>query len=198
VKLIIDHLIHDLQTLKACSLTCYSWYLAAVPHIHHTFVLRGDRRGGLKPLSAHYALGLLSFVKDIRLLRSPTNPNGSYHGSDLPDSCHFFAFTNIRSLTIQNLELWQFIIRPGRYFGHLMPTLQSLMLEEPRSTAQELSQFISLFPNLDDVDIRSFIRISGTSDEALVPFSTPKLQGQLTSLSTAVETWEHLVEWVDL
>ena len=31
-KMIVAHLIHDLRSLKACSLTCRSWYIVTVPH----------------------------------------------------------------------------------------------------------------------------------------------------------------------
>jgi hypothetical protein len=34
--MIIAQLIYDLPTLLSCSLTCCSWYLAAVPHLHTT------------------------------------------------------------------------------------------------------------------------------------------------------------------
>jgi hypothetical protein len=195
VEMIISHLIYDLQTLKACSLTCYSWYLVAVPHIHHTFVLRAVDRGSLKPLLARHALGLIPLVKEIWIPWSHTSPDWllpQFFGRR--DFRHFFAFTNIQSLTIQHLDIHEFIPGLNRYFGHLSPTLRSLTLGAPRSTPQELSHFISLFPNLDDIEIQSFVRLGiAIPDKVLVPFSTPKLRGQLTLTSSpAVETWEHL------
>ena len=33
VEMIIAHLIYDTRSLLACSLTCYSWYIATVPHL---------------------------------------------------------------------------------------------------------------------------------------------------------------------
>ena len=32
----LDFFIRDTRALLACSMTCYSWYIAAVPHLHHT------------------------------------------------------------------------------------------------------------------------------------------------------------------
>ena len=83
--------------------------------------------------------------------------------------------------------------RLGHYFGHLSPTLRSLTLYAPRCTALQLSHFISLFPNLDDVIIRYFAPVGNVPDEMPTPLSTPKLGGKLVLVSSdAVETWEHL------
>jgi hypothetical protein len=194
VEMIIDHLTYDLQPLKTCSLTCHSWYIAAVPHIHHTFVLRGGGDGNLKPLLAYHKLGLVPLVKEIRMVQSHiTNDWFLPSFFDHRDSRPFFAFGNIQSLTIQRLDIHEFTPGLNRYFGHLSPTLRSLALESPLSTPQELSHFISLFPNLDDIEIQSLLHLVVSREEALVPFSTPKLRGNLTLTSfTAVETWEHL------
>lgn len=69
VEATIAHLAHNLGALKTCSLTCQSWYTAAVPHLHHTLTLTGDGpdtdRGRLKPLSKLHGLGLTHLVKVI-------------------------------------------------------------------------------------------------------------------------------------
>ena len=48
VEIIIAHLIYNKLSLLTCSLTCRSWYIATVPHIHHTLTakLRPRREGG--------------------------------------------------------------------------------------------------------------------------------------------------------
>ena len=112
------------------------------------------------------------------------------------DSHLFFAFTNVQSLTVESLEIHKFIPELNRYFGHLSPTLRSLTLHIPHGTPRHLSHFISLFPNLNDVKIRSLIHSGlGVPDDTLVPFSAPKFEGRLTLLSFAAEadeTWEQL------
>ena len=123
----IGYLTYDIQALKACSLTCYSWYIVAVPHLHHTFVFRGIDRAGLKPLSARHALGLLPLVKDLRIPQPPSQPRWFLPQSlARRDSRHFFAFTNVQSLTVQNLDIRSFIPRLERHFRHFSPTLRSL------------------------------------------------------------------------
>lgn len=194
--MIISYLTYDIKTLKACSLTSYSWYIAAVPHLHRTFVLRGVDRAGLKTLSARHSLGLLSLAKDLRIPQSSSQSHRllpqSFNRRDM--RC-FLAFTNVQSLTVQSLDIHYFIPGLERHFGHFSPTLRSITLESPRCTPRQLSHFFSLFPNLDNIEVRSFTHTrSGHSDDALPPFSKPKLQGQLTLSSfSAIDTWEDLV-----
>ena len=37
--MIVAYLIYNTPSLQACSLTCYSLYIATVPHLHHTFTI---------------------------------------------------------------------------------------------------------------------------------------------------------------
>jgi len=39
VQIIVGYLTYDARSLRACTLTCYSWYIAAAPHLHHTLVI---------------------------------------------------------------------------------------------------------------------------------------------------------------
>ena len=51
-QIIIDYLTYDAHCLRACALTCYAWYIAAVPHLHHTLVVEYSsfyHTGGLVP-----------------------------------------------------------------------------------------------------------------------------------------------------
>ena len=62
VEIIIAYLVHDLPSLRACSLTCYSWYIAAVPHLHHPLVIN--------TWTYSYAWGPLQWPKHIRRMHS--------------------------------------------------------------------------------------------------------------------------------
>ena len=184
----------DLQSLKAWSLACYSWYIAVVPYLHRTFVFTRVGTSKLKLLLNRHALGFLPFVKEMTILQQCNDyswflPRFFLHR----DSHLFFAFTNVQSLTVESLEI---IPELNRYFGHLSPTLRSFTLHIPNGTPRHLSHFISLFPNLKDVKIRSLIHPGlGVPDDTLVPFSAPKFEGRLTLLLFAAEvdeTWEQL------
>ena len=199
VEMTIAHLAHDVDALKACSLTCRSWNIVAVPHIQHTLVLgRGVAPSGFKPLPMLHALGLMPLVKEIRV--EQWGGVGTWfvpHALNLNALRYFSAFANVHTLKIQNFEICRFIPGIERYFVHFSPTLRSVTLYDPYGTPRQLAHFLSLFPNLDDVEI---LRICASApsttvpDAELVPVSAPKLQGRLTLYTfDSVEVWTHMI-----
>ena len=129
VEMIITDLAYDLDALKACSLACRSWYIAAVPHLHHTFTLIDAMsiitRSKLKPLSQLHQLGLMPLIKEIRVYQrygSWLVPQAFTPG----DLSHFSAITNVQTLRLQFLEIPPFIPGVEHYFGHFSSTLQSI------------------------------------------------------------------------
>jgi hypothetical protein len=221
VEMIIAHIAHDLDALKACSSTCRSWYIAAVPHIHRTLTLTDGTRSitdgthsitdgtrsitdgtrsithrELKPLSQLHQLGLVPLIKEIRVYQQRGNwlaPQAFSPG----DLTHFSAFPNVQSLRLQYLENSHFIPGIEHYFGHLSSTLRSIALLEPTCTPRQLSYFLSLFPNLDNIAIWHTPTLPPTltiPDTELVPLSTPRLQGRLMLRQfDSAETWICLV-----
>ena len=194
VELIISYLIYDTYTLLACSLTCYSWYIAAVPHLHHSlttdqdsYMLSGMKYYWPAPLRESYMLGLLPFVKRFRIRREmifselrPSNLDGG-------TLRYFSALTNLQELGIDCLEVSEFMPKIQKCFGHLSPTLRSLALKEPHGSCRQISYFIGLFPNLQDLklhyDLPPFDFIEKkiiVDDPTLIPLSTPPLRGRLT------------------
>ena len=204
IEIITTHLTHDLSALEACSLTCRSWYIAAAPHIHHTLIL-GEKRPGkprdkLNTLPKLHERGLMPLVKEIRadaryrwypwfVPRTFNNRNLRY----------FSAFTNVQALKIRKMEIYRFIPGIERYFGHFSPTLRSITLWDPCCTPRQLSYFLSLFSNLDDIEIQlanTNVPRTTTPDAALVPVSTPKLRGRLIlHCFYWVETWTDLINF---
>lgn len=160
LEMIIAYFPYDLDTLKACSLICRFWYIAVAPHIHQTLVLGkqkdlGTVRGGFRPLSALHELNLIPFIKEIRVLRWGW-PNGQFEPQAFKpgDLLRFSAFSNVQVLKIQGLEIGRFFPDIERYFEQFSSTLRSISLEDPACRSpQQLSFFLSLFTNLDDVEI---------------------------------------------
>ena len=203
MEIIIAHLTYDLNALKACSLTCHSWHIVTVPHLHHTIFLRekgsGITHDELKTLSKPHKRGLMPFVKEIRVCARyrwyPWFVPRTFSRRNL----HYFsAFANVQTLKVHYMEIYRFIPGIERYFGHFSPTLRSITLWAPRCTPRQLSYFFSLFPNLDDIEIKLMIRTNVPTttipDTELVPVSTPKLRGQLTLYSFYwTETWTDLI-----
>ena len=203
VEIIIAYLTRDLGTLKACSLTCHSWYIAAAPHLHRTLVLRdkiyGTARSELKPLSKLHGLGLIPLVEEIQVEQWEGTSGGwfvpqAFSPSDLR---YFSTFANVHTLRIEKLDVNSFVPGVERYFEQFSPTLRSIALFHPTcATPRQLSYFLSLFPNLDDLDIRQFFAPNTSSTDAeLVPFFAPKFRGRLTVhlCSGPIESWKHLI-----
>jgi len=198
--MIIAHLTRDLRALKACSLTCRSWYIVAAPYIHHTLILKGGAKHvGLRSLSGLCGRGLIPFVQEIQVVQP--------HGADIwfvprafgrRSLLGFSAFTNVHTLRLQRLEIYRFIQHVKRYFEQFSPTLRSIVLSNPRCTPRQLSHFLSLFSNLDDIKIWGLsanVPNMAALDAKLIPFSAPKFGGRLVlGVFGWVETWTHLID----
>jgi hypothetical protein len=201
VEMIIAHLTYDLDTLKACSLTCRSWYIVAAPHLHHTFslTLSGDK---LEPLSKLHELGLIPLAKKLRVVSEWSwNMNRRWFVPEAfsPDDLRYFsAFTNVHTLDLRGVEIYYFIPGIERYFEHFSPTLRSITLYDPCCTPRQLSYFLSFFSNLEDIKIWRILPNVNTAfpDRELVPSSAPQLRGQLTLHDcNCAETWTYLITW---
>jgi hypothetical protein len=194
LETIIAHIAHDLDTLKACSLTCRSWYIAAIPYLRHTLTLKNQ--GKLKPLSKLFRLGLMPLMREIQVEQyfdTWLRPQ-AFSRRNLR---YFAAFSNVQTLMFERLEISRFIPGVERYFAHFSPTLRSITLLDPFCTPRQLSHFLSLFPNLDDIAIWGLSTHTPnvtTPDTELIPFSTLRLRGWLVLRgSNSVETWTGLI-----
>ena len=141
------------------------WYIAAVPHLHHTLTLgkkprfvvyerkRPSIRGDLEPLSRLHELGLAPLVKEVRAEQWGGNRWFVPQAFSSRDLGYFSALTNVRTLRIQRMEIHRFVLDIEHYFGQLSPRLRSIKLFYPRCTPLQLSHFLSFFPSLDDIEI---------------------------------------------
>ena len=190
--MIIAHLIYNKRSLLACSLTCYSWYIVAVPHLHYTLVTLTDpphmssRLKWPKPLRDMHKLGLLPLVKKfhIHIYGVIYNPVAF---PQKPFSCstlrHFAALTNVRELGIDYLDIPSFIPNIQRCFGHLSLTVHSLALRKPKGSRRQIIHFIGLFKHLEDLKLLyGIVKFQGepADDPTLVPPFVPPLRGRLT------------------
>ena len=191
VEMIITYLIYDMRSLRACSLTCYSWYIAAVPHLHRVLLAYVTNTGGQRfrwpdPIQPIYTLGLHPLVKDLRIFGD--SDMGSWVTPKLIDRCilsQFKAFVNVRELRIGHLDIPSFMPRIRRYFGHFLPTVQSLTLGSPQGSHRQIIFFIGLFQHLDDLmlhDIKlSSWQVEPVNDVTLIPRFSPPLRGRLVA-----------------
>ena len=201
MEMIICCLAYDFYALKQCSLTCRPFYTAATPHLHHTLTLREDTpesgRSWLEPLSKLHELDLVRLVRGIRVEQGSSSSSWFVPGafSDL-DSRYFSAFKRVHTLKIQSFQLYRFVPGFEHLFEHFSPTLRSITLYDLCCTPRQLSYFLCLFPNLDDVDIEKTVAPPATTAPVteLIPSSAPKLQGCLVLYEFSwVETWTDLI-----
>lgn len=189
VEMIIAYLIHDLRSLRTCTLTCHSWYIAAVPRLHHTLVaptdsrVRGRKSAWPKPLRHNHRLGLLPLVKTFWVCGSRSGQ--VEFSSKMLNRCNlrqFSTLTNVQQLKIDYLDIPSFMPRIRRYFGHFSPTVQYLALRAPKGSCRQIIYFIGLFPHLENlklVDVRSKPQEEPTEDLTLIPPFVPPLRGRL-------------------
>ena len=205
--MIIAHLTYDTRSLLACSLTCYSWYIAAVLHLHRTLISatycweRNNKFLWPKPLRYMHELGLLPLVKEFQL--QIHDPVGFDVFSPELFNRHtlrqFSALANVQELGIGNLDIHKFMPNIRRYFGHFLPTVRSLTLREPRGSCRQVLYFIGLFQHLDDLKLLHYwvdFQEGPTSDLTLVPPFAPPLRGRLTMM--CIGSAEFLKDMIDL
>ena len=188
IEIIIANLIYDKSSLRACSLTCYSWYIAAVPHLHHTLITRiyGLDKKSLwpNPLIYMHKLGLLPLVKKLHITEGSRIDRmfipGELNRFILP---YFSALINVQELGMDYLDISKFMPRFQRYFGHFLPTVRSLALRSPKGTHRQIIYFIGLFQHLEDLKLLyqqvAFWK-EPADDPTLVPPFVPPLRGRLT------------------
>jgi hypothetical protein len=185
--MIIVHLIYNKRNLFSCSLTCRSWYAAAVPHLHHTVTTINStmwvtKHSWPRPLLYMHRLGLLPLVKKLRIRDGPSPDSYGFSPRRL-NICllpRFFAFKNVRELEIEDLDIPRFMPWVRQYFRHLLPTVQSLTLRKPRGCHRQILYFTGLFQHLQDLGLL-FIPNRGFQKEQamLIPPFTPPLRGRL-------------------
>ena len=187
VEIIMAYLTYDTRSLHACSLICYSWYIAAVPRLHHTLTIytfsEDPKFLWPGPLRHVHTLGLLSLVKELRV--HGNNDNRAGLSPKLLNRCtlpRFSALTNVRELKIEYLDIPNFMPRILQNFRHFLPTVRSLILREPRGSHRQIIYFLGLFQHLEDVGLNydwSRVLEEQTDDLALIPPFIPPLRGWL-------------------
>jgi len=183
IEMIIAYLVDDMLSLRTCTLTCYSWYAAAAPHLHHCLLVGNFRRGKRrwpKPLRSMHALGLLPFVNTFWVRGFGMFSLNWFDGYTLH---HFSALSNVQRLMIDHLDIPSFMPRIRQYFGHFLSTVRELCLTCPKGSRRQIIYFIGLFQHLEDLELtHDLLGSQGepVDDLTLFPPFAPPLRGRLT------------------
>ena len=181
-------------------MTCYSWYIVAVPHLHHSLTIynvpslpKGKKYLWPETLRRSHELGLLPLVKRFQILpgvHDITEFTPEWLGKRT--LCYFSALTNLQELIIDKLQISSFMPNIQQCFGHFSPTLLSLILKDPNGSCRQILYFIGLFPNLQNFELHYRLLTDeqeSTADATLVPPSIPPLRGWLSFARFAGENF---------
>ena len=183
---IIAHLVYDMRSLRSCALTCYSWYIAAIPHLHYTLCtnknLWESKFEWPIPLQNMYRLGLLPLVRTVSIRMD--DAGGAFSSAQLNNHTlrQFSALTNVRRLILYHLDIPSFMPKIWRYFGHFSSTVQGLCLIAPKGSSQQIIYFIGLFEHLQDFELLDdAVDFQGepAHNLTLTPIFIPPLRGRL-------------------
>ena len=187
--MIIGHLAYDTPSLRACTLTCYSWYIAAAPDLHYNFCISNEFWGPKyrwpNALGHMHKLGLLPLVRTFWFRGDNDDDALSLKRFNRHTLRQFSALTNVRRLVITYLDIPSFMPRIQQYFGHFPQTVQELYLRAPRGSHRQIIYFIGLFEHLEDLefhDLLGFPEEEPTDDLTLTPLFVPPLRGGLRLL----------------
>jgi hypothetical protein len=187
VEMFIAYLRYDTPSLRACTMTCYSWYIAAVSHLHHTLTVTPDCWGGRDPLWPHplsymISLGLVPLIKEFRVRERCDGLSLGY--------LNYFSIyavsglANVQKLDIQRLNIPNFMPVIQWCFGHFSPKLRSLVLRQPEGSRRQIIYFIGLFQNLQDLELYDSLGyLEPADDPTLIPAFVPPLRGSLKLMS---------------
>jgi len=190
IEMIAAYSTYDKRSLRACTLTCYSWYIAVTPLLHQTLIcpIYSPHKDSFRRPSLPFreeVFGLAPLVKTLWFRGNSTNRVAL--SLAWPHSCHIllplYQFTRVNQLRIDYLDIPSFLPYILGYPTYFLPAVRSLALKEPKGTRREIIYFIGLFQHLQDLKLlysENGHQEEPAGDLTLTPHFVPPLQGSLT------------------
>ena len=198
VNEILGYLLHDLDTLTACSLTCKRLFGATRPLIHQRLVCLGLRTEHSIPGQPLFSLkgdpgpfeglidadrsGVLPYTRHLTLKARYQFYSPRFHPGDTQEYLpHFRSITKLHSLTLGTFYLPPFTPVFNEHFGMFANTLRYLDIRDTECPTPELLYIICQFPLLEDLAIVFPAREDTAHPGHTVPAITqsPPLRGKL-------------------
>ena len=184
--MIIGHLAYDTRSLRACTLTCYSWYIAAAANLHYIFCISnefwGQKYQWPNPLRHMHRLGLLPLVRTFWFRGDNSDDALSLKRFNRHTLRQFSALTHVRRLVLTHLDIPSFMPGIRQYFGHFQPTVRELYLVQPKGSHRQIIYFTGLFEHLEDLEFHHLGGFQGEEPAdslTLIPPFVPPLRGGL-------------------
>ncbi|KAF9650496.1 hypothetical protein BDM02DRAFT_3185338 [Thelephora ganbajun] len=204
VNEILEYLEDDLRTLKACSLTCKALLCSARHTIHRRLYVVGPgkaatpderetrqyeaaNRAELRTLSVAAKCGLAHYTRELTIKVGEEFTPQTLQ----PYLPQFQMFARLTSLTLYHFNPTPFLPVFNQYFGHLAQQIRSLKFIHPGGPQDDMTYFISQFPNLDDLGFnplpRHNLRHSRKYTVSSIR-SSPTLRGTL-KVTSSTNAW---------
>lgn len=177
---ILTYLEDDFASLASCSLSCKALFCSTRPFIHRTFCLSTgcsiDRHRS-SPLN-RAQFDNLRLAGQAQVLRYATRLIIRLGDDFAPENLrphlrYFRDMQGVTSLEIYLLDATGFLPTFEECFGHITPTLRSLVLSGARDSIQAIFHFISRFPLLQDLDL---VQFSLTRHKPAQPYTPPEIK----------------------
>jgi len=196
---VLGYLLDDLDTLKACSLTCKFLFDATRPLIHRRLVCLGSIKvhsklkrsllGSRKRVPGVFEglIGVLPHTRHLTFKPNYTNSHRLLIPGHLQEYIpHLHLITKLHTLTLDTFHVSPFIPVFNERFGTFANTLRHLNIQRARATARELMYIICQFPLLEDLTISCPAGQDDAhpGDGVPVVARSPPLQGKLTLMRT--------------
>lgn len=184
--MITAYLIYDLRSLRTCTLTCYSWYIAAAPLFHRSLIYPNclpHEKGmpWVMPLTMKHTLGLLPLVKTVWVRGTANCGDGLFPRE--PKPCNIIPFlplTGVNQLRIDYLDIPGFMPWIRLSFRNFLPTLRDLALKDPKGSSRQIIYFVGHFQHLQDLKlVYSSRAVEPVDNLQFIPPFVPPLRGSL-------------------
>ncbi|KAF9650458.1 hypothetical protein BDM02DRAFT_3185306 [Thelephora ganbajun] len=179
VNEILTYLKDDYSSLVSCSESCKALFCSTRPLIHRTLCLSTgysiDRY--CSSPSNRTQLDNLRLAEQAQVLQYTTRLIVRLGVDFVPENLrphlrYFRAMQGITSLEIYLLDAASFLSTFDECFGHIVPTLKSLILISARDAIGDTFHFVSRFPSLQDLDLTQFSLARHNSSQ---PYTPPKI-----------------------
>ena len=202
---ILTYLEDDSPSLISCSRSCKALFCSSRPLIHRTLCLSTGHQTDrdISSSSNRAQFDNLRLAERAQVLQYTTRLIIRLGDDFVPENLrphlqYFRIIRGIISLEIYRLNTARFLPAFEECFGHIVPTLRSLILVGEESHVKGVYHFVPRFPLLRDLDLAPLSSISISPLPRILPeiVTPPSLNGtlRLTNIHLSIRLIQSLVK----